>query len=96
MLDPKRIKSKKLRGLFAKGKETGVSPELLDKVKRILNALDVMVSPSELNLPGYGWHKLQGDRADTFSVRVNRNWRITYKWDSDGPYDVDYEDYHGK
>jgi len=27
---------------------------------------------------------------------VNRNWRITFKWDDAGPFDVDLEDYHGQ
>jgi proteic killer suppression protein len=96
MLEPNRIKCRKLKRLFEHGDETGIRAEWLDKTKRILNALHAMTSPAELNLPGFGWHKMKGDRKDTYSVIVSRNWRITFRWDEDGPYDVNLEDYHGK
>jgi plasmid maintenance system killer protein len=31
----------------------------------------------------------------TYSVTVSRNWRVTYRWDDKGPFDIDLEDYHG-
>lgn len=96
MLEPSRIKSKALRRLFENGEEKGVRPDWLPKVKRVLAALNVAVSPDELNLPSFGWHRLKGDRADTWSVIVSRNWRITYRWSEEGPFDVDLEQYHDR
>ncbi len=95
MLDPSRIKSKDLRRLLTKGEAQGIRADWRRKVEKILGALNVMTSPVELNIPGYGFHELKGDRKGTFSVTVSRNWRITFKWDEHGPYDVDLEDYHG-
>lgn len=96
MLDPDRIRSRDLKRLIERGDASGIRPDWIPKVKRILGALNVAVSPEELNLPGYGWHKLKGDRDGTFSVLVSKNWRVTFRWDEHGPYDVELEDYHGK
>jgi proteic killer suppression protein len=38
---------------------------------------------------------LKGDLAGYFSVRVNDQWRIVFKWTSSGPEEVDVVDYHG-
>jgi proteic killer suppression protein len=96
MLDPNRITCRKLRRLVEKGQEQGIRAEWRPKVKRILAALHAATSPEELDLPGYRWHILKGDRKGTYAVSVSGNWRITYKWDDDGPYAVDLEEYHGK
>jgi proteic killer suppression protein len=95
MLDVRRIKSAALRR-FARGDLSRVNPQWHRKVKRILAALNVAVHPTELNIPGFGFHALTGDRKGTYSVWVTGNWRVTFKWDDDGPFAVNLEDYHGK
>ncbi len=95
MLTADRIKSKALKLLFQRGDESKIHAKWRGKVKRILNALDIAVSPVELPRIPYDPHELKGDRKGVFSVTVSRNWRITYKWDDQGPYDVEMEDYHG-
>ena len=37
---------------------------------------------------------LSGDRAGEFSIRINLQWRICFRWGDDGPYDVEIVDYH--
>ena len=37
---------------------------------------------------------LSGDRAGAYSIRINRQWRICFRWGDDGPYDVEVVDYH--
>ena len=37
---------------------------------------------------------LSGDRAGQYSIRINRQWRICFRWEDDGPYDVEIVDYH--
>ncbi len=39
------------------------------------------------------FEKLKGDRKGQYSIRVNKQWRICFKWD-DAPYDVEIVDYH--
>jgi toxin HigB-1 len=66
------------------------------QVERILNALSIACAPSELDFQGFGYHELRHDRKGTHAVWVTRNQRVTFKWDADGPYDVELEDYHGR
>jgi proteic killer suppression protein len=54
--------------------------------------LDAATQPEQLNLPGYHFHGLQGERR--WSVRVTGNWRITFGWDATDALDVNLEDYH--
>jgi proteic killer suppression protein len=58
----------------------------------ILDAADAL---SDLGVPpGNRLEKLRGDRADTYSIRVNRQWRICFQWIAAGPEDVEIVDYH--
>ncbi len=49
---------------------------------------------SRLNIPGYGLHKLSGNKKDYWSLKVSGNWRITFKHDGGHAVDVNLEDYH--
>jgi proteic killer suppression protein len=95
MLHLDRIKHKALREFAQSGQPKGLRADWVPKLKRILDALDVLADPEELRgLPGFGFHELKGNRKGTYSIMVSRNWRVTFKWDASGPVDVDLEDYH--
>ena len=96
MIDVGRIRHKGLKLFWAKGDASKLRPDWLKRIRWALTLMHAATEPEALNVPGLSWHVLEGDRSGTFSVRVNRNWRLTYRWDSDGPYDIDLEDYHGK
>jgi proteic killer suppression protein len=51
--------------------------------------LDDMRSP-----PGNRLEKLQGNRAGQYSIRLNTQWRICFRWTDGGPEDVEIVDYH--
>jgi proteic killer suppression protein len=95
MLDVRRIKSPALKR-FARGDPRRVNPQWHSKVRRILAALNTAMDPGELDMPGFRHHTLAGNRRDTYSVWVTGNWRVTFRWDDNGPFAVDLEDYHGK
>lgn len=58
----------------------------------ILDAADVL---DDLRVPpGNRLEKLRGDRSGQYSVRVNQQWRICFRWTSAGPADVEIVDYH--
>lgn len=64
------------------------------KLLSILAALDVAVSPAELALPSYRLHPLKGDLAGHWSIWVNGNWRVTFRFVGTDVELVDYQDYH--
>jgi toxin HigB-1 len=37
---------------------------------------------------------LKGDRVGQYSIRINDQWRICFKWTDGGPADVEIVDYH--
>lgn len=44
--------------------------------------------------PGNRLEKLRGDRAASYSIRINQQWRICFRWTAAGPEDVEIVDYH--
>lgn len=44
--------------------------------------------------PGNRLEKLRGDRAGQYSIRVNQQWRICFRWSTAGPQDIEIVDYH--
>jgi proteic killer suppression protein len=44
--------------------------------------------------PGNRLEQLKGDRAGQWSIRINDQWRICFRWTEGGPDDVEIVDYH--
>lgn len=95
MLDADKIRHKGLRLLFVEGSPKKLNQDHVPRLQRMLAALNVATAPEELDIPGYRWHVLKGDRKGAYSLRVSANWRLIFRWSEEGPYDVDLEDYHG-
>ena len=45
--------------------------------------------------PGNRLEKLKGDRAGQYSIRINDQWRICFRWSANKAKDVEIVDYHG-
>jgi proteic killer suppression protein len=60
----------------------------------VLAALDAASAPGELNHPGYRLHPLKGELKGYWSIWVNGNWRVIFRFDSGHVNSVDYLDYH--
>ena len=62
---------------------------------RKLLILDAADSLGDLRVPpGNRLEKLKGDRAQSYSIRINQRWRICIRWSPAGPEDVEIVDYH--
>ncbi len=90
------FRSKVLKQLWVKDDASGIKPEWRAKVSIVLGALNVSIAPSSLDLPGFGFHPLIGNRAGEYALTVSRNWRITFGWSGQHAVNVDLEDYHGR
>jgi len=60
----------------------------------MLDRLDAATKPEDMNLPGYKFHPLKGDRKGTYAVSVSGNWRLTFGFDGQDAVNVNLEDYH--
>ena len=57
--------------------------------------LDSVIELDELKVPpGNRLEALFGDRSDFYSVRINQQYRICFKWGKNGPLEVEITDYH--
>lgn len=88
------IRHKGLRRLYEENDRSGIRPDMVDKVQRILSALEAATSLEEMALPLFRLHPLTGDRRGTYSVTVKANWRVTFRFQEGAAYDVNLEDYH--
>jgi toxin HigB-1 len=62
---------------------------------RKLVQIDSVATVDELNAPpGNRLEALEGDRCGQHSIRINDQWRICFRWESDGAYNVEIVDYH--
>ena len=91
------IKSFAHKGLgqfFANGTKAGIQPKDAERLRLIMTVLNTAVAPNDLALPGLGLHRLSGNLAEFWSVKVSANYRIVFRFDGPDVFDVDYVDYH--
>lgn len=87
------FQSRALKAYWEKSDASGLHGSV-ERISRILDALDAAAGPSDLDQPGWHFPELSGARHGTYSLRVTGNWRITFEWDGADVLRVDYEDYH--
>lgn len=90
----KGFKHKGLENFFLKGSKKGIQPAHETRLRLQLAALDKAQSELEMDLPGWGFHGLKGDKKDHYAVTINGNWRLTFKFEDGHAYVVNYQDYH--
>lgn len=88
------FRHKGLERYFTKSERRGIDTKHAERIRRILDLLDAAVRPEDLNLPGYRFHGLKGDRKGVYSVWVSGNWRITFQFETGDAVYVNLEDYH--
>jgi proteic killer suppression protein len=84
--------------LFAEGSTRAarqIPTSLWPVVRRKLKWLDVAQRLSDLGSPpGNRLEGLKGERKGRHSIRVNEQYRLTFRWEGDNAYEVCCEDYH--
>lgn len=88
------FRHKGLARFFSAGDQRGIPTQFAARIERILDRLDACARPEEMDLPGYRFHALKGQRKGVYAVTVSGNWRLTFKFDGMNGIDVDLEDYH--
>ena len=72
-------------------KFSGIEKQARVKLKLLhaVTQLDDLRSP-----PGNRLEELRGDRSGQHSIRINKQWRICFKWQHGDAWDVEIVDYH--
>ncbi len=90
----KTFKHKGLQKFFESGSKAGIHAAHSNKIGRILDRLNSAGDVKDMNAPGYDFHPLKGELQGFYSVHVNGNWRIIFRFESGKALDVDLIDYH--
>lgn len=90
----RNFKHKGLKKYYEDGDVSGLKQIHIAKIRLILARLEAICKPDDMNLPGLYFHHLVGKRKGEYSVTIQKNWRITFKFDGTDAYDVNYIDYH--
>jgi proteic killer suppression protein len=70
-------------------------PEVLAVAPRKLDLLNAAAIVDDLRAPpGNRLEQLKGDLAGFYSIRINSQWRIIFRWTAAGPAEVRIIDYH--
>lgn len=88
------FKHKGLQKFYESGSTAGIQNAHKIKLRMILVALDSTQEINDMDIPGFKLHLLKGKLKGLWSVTVNGNWRVTFKFENGNIYVVNYEDYH--
>jgi proteic killer suppression protein len=83
-----------LEKFFLTGSKAGIQPAHEIKLRRQLSLLNTAKNANRMNVPGWDLHPLKGKLTDHWSIKVNGNWRMTFKFENENAILVDYQDYH--
>ena len=61
---------------------------------RRLQAVDYATAIEDLAQPGNRLERLKGDREGFWSIRINDQYRVCFRWDGKDAWDVEIVDYH--
>ena len=88
------FRHKGLRKYFESGSLAGIQPAHANRLKMQLAALDTAQTIEDMDIPGFRLHPLKGSERGRWSIWVNGNWRVTFKFESGNAFILDYEDDH--
>lgn len=83
------------RSFFVKGKSRRLPPEILKRAAMRLVQLHAAVRIEDLRFPPSNrLEMLTHDRAGQWSIRINDQWRICFRFENGDAYSVEITDYH--
>jgi len=89
------FRNKETEKVFLRERSRKLPPNVQRMAQRKLAILDAADSLQDLRVPpGSHLEKLSGDREGQYSVRINDQWRVCFRWRDGDAYDVEITDYH--
>ena len=79
------------QGRFVKGLDNQIQQRAREKLRYLDSAADLrdlMIPPANQ------FEALKGDRAGQYSIRINKQWRLCFKWKDGDAFEVEIVDYH--
>lgn len=89
------FKNKATEAIFGGEFVKGMDGQIQQRAREKLKYLDAAADLRDLLIPPSNrLEALKGDRRGQYSVRINQQWRICFRWDNGDASDVEITDYH--
>jgi len=90
------FRHKGLKLLWDQNDSSWLPADLIKRIERMLDVIDSATQVPEDFAAYQNWniHRLSGDLKPFWSIKVNKNYRIIFRFDGQNAYDLDYIDYH--
>ena len=85
---------KGLEKFYRTGSKVGIQAKHSERLRLILAQLNQAKTIQDMDIPFLKLHELKGDRKGAWSVTVQANWRVTFRFFEGDVEIVNYEDYH--
>jgi len=91
----KNFANKSIEEFYITGKSKHISPEIVKVALRKLDYLNSAITLEDLKIPPANrLERLKGDLKDFYSIRINKQYRVIFKFINGNVYDVNIVDYH--
>ena len=91
----KTFADKRTKELYESGQSKRFPFGIWERAVRKLEYLDLATSVTDLKVPPSNrLHKLERDWAGQYSISVNDQWRVCFRFEDGDAYDVEMTDYH--
>ena len=91
----KSFADRRTQELYSEGKVPKIPHDVAKRARRKLEYIDLAMHIGDLKVPpGNRLHALSGDRQGQYSIAVNDQWRICFRFVEGDAFDVEFCDYH--
>ncbi len=91
----KTFADKHTKSLYESGTSNKFPPDIHSRASRKLEYVNLAATIDDLKVPpGNRLHKLADDREGEYSISVNDQWRICFRFEDGDAFDVEVCDYH--
>ena len=91
----KSFADRETQSLYLTGASRRLPPDVTRRALRKLEYVDLASRLDDLRVPpGNRLHALEGDRNGQYSISVNDQWRICFRFEDGDAHDVEITDYH--
>lgn len=88
------VADRETQQLFLTGMSKRLPPDLAKRALRRLEYIHLASDLTDLRVPPSNrLRALRGDREGQYSISINAQWRICFRWIDDDAYDVEITDY---
>ncbi len=91
----KSFGDKETENVFYDGKSKKLPSDILSRAAKILDRINAADTTDFLRLPpSHRLHKLSGSLEGFWSISINMQWRIIFRFEESDAFDVEIVDYH--